>query len=57
MSTPHERARRYRAKAEECRALSQLAIRAEIRDQYKHLAECYDSLAFAEDRLATDWAP
>jgi hypothetical protein len=59
MSTREERARRYRTKAEECISLSRLATAFDVRDQYRHVAECYESLATAEERLeaaSAQWA-
>ena len=56
MCTPEDRAKRYRANALECLALSDLALTTDIRAQYKHLAECYENLARAEERLAADSA-
>lgn len=56
MSTAQQRAQRYRAKAEECLRLSELAQTDDTRAQYRHLAECYASLAVAEDQLAANHA-
>ncbi len=56
MCTHEDRAQRYRAKAQECLLLSELAASAETRDEYRHLAECYGTLALAEERLAQDHA-
>ncbi len=56
MCTHEERAQHYRAKAEECLVLSDLAASPGTRDEYRHLAECYRNLALGEDRLAADRA-
>jgi hypothetical protein len=51
MSDPLERAQRYRDRAEECLRLSEIAEAAEIKAQYRRIAQHYLTLAKAEENL------
>ncbi len=55
MPTPEERARLYRARAEECLRLSILGNVTDTQVQYfRHLAQCYAELALAEESRADE---
>jgi hypothetical protein len=49
---PVSRVRRYRERAEECRALATQAPSPEFRAEYEKIAGCYDKLVEAELILA-----
>ena len=50
---PNERARQYRARAEECLRFSGSETLPALEAQYlRHLAECYSELALAEEKKA-----
>jgi hypothetical protein len=52
---PNERARQYRARAEECLRLSEVGKLPEFEVQYlRHLAQCYSELALAEEKRAAE---
>lgn len=53
-ANPNERARRYRARAEECLRLSESGTLPDFEVQYLRLiARCYSELALAEEKRAT----
>jgi hypothetical protein len=54
MSNPLKRARKYRALAEECVLLSELAPTAESKAEYRLIASHYVNLAEAEESLAAN---
>ena len=55
MPDTNERARRYRAKADECLRLSRSETMPDSEVQYfRHLADCYSELALAQERRTTE---
>lgn len=52
MSDPRERARHFRASAEECKILADLASTEERKREYLLMAEQYETLANAQEELA-----
>lgn len=51
MPDTNERARRYRAKADECLRLSRSETMPDSEVQYfRHLADCYSELALAQEK-------
>ena len=54
---PNERARQYRARAEECLRLSESGTLPAFEVQYlRHVAQCYSELALAEEKRAAEQA-
>jgi len=52
---PNERARQYRARAEECLRLSEAGNLPEFEVRYlRHVAQCYSELALAEEKRAAE---